>query len=215
MICWFIEVLPIAGAKTISHRDERAAPRPKVAAGPENIVLRHRPVTIGAIGLSELPSTRGGRHGTSRQSPIPSEHRMGFAAARRAGRLRGALIAFFALAGTAAGIAAERGFPDDSVLLLEARPMKGSKRVPVLQIESKGEAVIDLWCNRVPAQLVVVDDTITILLGTPTAQQCDSERMQADEDLLAALQQVATWRRQDDLLVLQGERTLRFHISSN
>jgi heat shock protein HslJ len=93
--------------------------------------------------------------------------------------------------------------------------MKGSKRVPVLQIESKGEAVIDLWCNRVPAQLVVVDDTITILLGTPTAQQCDSERMQADEDLLAALQQVATWRRQDDLLVLQGERTLRFHISSN
>jgi heat shock protein HslJ len=140
---------------------------------------------------------------------------MCFATAGRAGCVRGALIIFFAWVGVAAGIAAESGFPDDSVLLLEARPMKGSKRVPILQIESKGEASIDLWCNRVPAQLVVVDDTITILLGTPTAQQCDSERMQADEDLLAALQQVSTWRRQDDLLVLQGDRTLRFHISTN
>src|SRR5947209_12791940 len=86
-----------------------------------------------------------------RQPPVPSEHRMGFATARRAGRVRGALIVFFAWAGVAAGIAAERGFPNDSVLLLEARPMKGSKRVPILQIESKGEASIDLWCNRVPA----------------------------------------------------------------
>jgi hypothetical protein len=39
--------------------------------------------------------------------------------------------------------------------------------------------------------------------------------MQADQDLQAALQQVTTWRRQDDLLVLQGERTLRFHVSTN
>ncbi len=136
-------------------------------------------------------------------------------AARWETRVRGALIALFALAGVAAGIAAERGFPDDTTLLLDARPMRGSKRVPILQIESKGEASIDLWCNRVPAQLVVVEETITILLGTPTAQQCDSDRMQADVDLLAALQQVSTWRRQDDLLVLQGERTLRFYIGTN
>jgi hypothetical protein len=40
--------------------------------------------------------------------------------------------------------------------------------------------------------------------------------MQADEDLLAALQQIASWRRQDDLLVLQGDaQTLRFHVSTN
>jgi hypothetical protein len=39
--------------------------------------------------------------------------------------------------------------------------------------------------------------------------------MQADQDLLAALEQVSSWRRQDDLLEFQGEKTLRFRISSN
>jgi heat shock protein HslJ len=112
-------------------------------------------------------------------------------------------------------LAADRGFPDDGVLLLEAKPMKGSKRVPILQIESRNAASFDLWCNKVAAQLIVVDDTITILLGARTEKQCEAERMQADEDLMAALQQVSSWRRDGDLLVLQGERSLRFHLSSN
>jgi heat shock protein HslJ len=131
------------------------------------------------------------------------------------GRMAGPLAGLSVLAGVSAGIAADRSFPDDGTLLLEARPMKGSKRVPVLQIESKGEASIDLWCNTVPAQLVVADATITIILGSPTQKKCDPERMQADEDLKAALEQVTGWRRQDDLLVLAGERSLRFHLSSN
>jgi heat shock protein HslJ len=129
--------------------------------------------------------------------------------------MAGPLAGLIVLAGVSAGIAADRSFPYDSMLLLEAKPMKGSKRVPILQIESKGEASIDLWCNTVPAQLVVVDDTITIILGSPTQKQCDPDRMQADEDLLETLQQVATWRRQDDMLVLQGERSLRFYLSSH
>jgi heat shock protein HslJ len=137
-------------------------------------------------------------------------------AARRVGRMAGSLACVMVLAGVSAGIAADRGFPYDSVLLLEAKPMKGSKRVPVLQIESKGEAAaIDLWCNRVQAQLVVVDNTITIILGASTEKQCDADHMQADADLAAALEQVATWRREGDLLVLQGERSLRFHLSSH
>jgi heat shock protein HslJ len=61
----------------------------------------------------------------------------------------------------------------------------------------------------------VVDNTIMIILGPQTEKQCDPDRMQADEDLLAALRQVTTWSRQDDLLVLQGERSLRFHVSTN
>jgi heat shock protein HslJ len=134
---------------------------------------------------------------------------------RSVGHLALPLASLAILAGVAAGIAADRSFPYDSVLLLEAKPMKGSKRVPILQIESRGEASIDLWCNTVPAQLVVADNTITIIMGSPTEKQCDPDRMQADQDLLAALQQVVGWRRQDDLLVLQGERSLRFRLSSN
>jgi heat shock protein HslJ len=149
------------------------------------------------------------------QSSISLEHRMRCLAATWAGGMAGPLAGLIVLAGVSAGIAADRSFPYDSMLLLEAKPMKGSKRVPILQIESKGEASIDLWCNTVPAQLVVVDDTITIILGSPTQKQCDPDRMQADEDLLETLQQVATWRRQDDMLVLQGERSLRFYLSSH
>jgi heat shock protein HslJ len=140
---------------------------------------------------------------------------MRFSAAGRAGRLAAPLAALLVLAGVSAVIAAERSFPYDSTLLLEAKPMKGSKRVPILQIDPKGEASIDLWCNTVAAQLVVVDNTITVILGSRTEKQCDPDRMQADEDLQATLQEVTTWRRQDDLLVLQSERTLRFHVSTN
>ena len=138
-------------------------------------------------------------------------------AARRARRLVAllALIAAGATGAVAAAVAADCGFPYDGVLQLEAKPMKGSKRVPNLQIESNGAAAFDLWCNKVAAQLVVVDDTITILLGARTEKQCEPDRMQADADLIAALQQVAYWRRDGDLLVLQGERSLRFHLSGN
>lgn len=142
---------------------------------------------------------------------------MFFSAARRARRLAAllALIAAGAAGAAGAAIAADRGFPYDGVLQLEAKPMKGSKRVPILQIESNGAAEFDLWCNKVAAQLIVVDDTITILLGARTERQCEPDRVQADEDLIAALQQVASWRRDGDLLLLQGERSLRFHLSSN
>jgi heat shock protein HslJ len=139
---------------------------------------------------------------------------MRFQAAEWARRIAGPLACLI-LCAAGAALAAERGFPEDTTLLLEAKPMKGSKRVPILQIESKGEASIGLWCNRVPAQLVVAGDTVTILLGTPTAQRCDAERMDADEELLAALQAVSTWSRQGDLLTLEGERTLRFRIATN
>jgi heat shock protein HslJ len=143
---------------------------------------------------------------------------MFFSAARGARRLVGqlacALLALLAAGASAAG-AADHAFPYDGVLQLEAKPMKGSKRVPILQIESNGAAAFDLWCNKVAAQLIVVDDTITILLGARTERQCEPDRMQADGDLIAALQQVASWRRDGDLLLLQGERSLRFHLSSN
>ncbi len=136
-------------------------------------------------------------------------------AATWAGRVAGPLAGLMILAGIGAAFAVERSFPDDGVLMLEAKPMKGSKRVPILQIESKSEASINLWCNTVPAQFVLADNTITVILGSPTEKQCDPDRMQADQDLLETLQQVTSWRRQDDLLVLQGERSLRFHLSSN
>jgi heat shock protein HslJ len=106
--------------------------------------------------------------------------------------------------------AADRGFPYDSELMLDVNPMKGSKRVPMLDIGPSGEASIDLWCNTVKAQLVVADDTITILPGPKTDRQCPPDRMRGDDEMLAVLVQVTNWRRDGDLLTLLGARTMRF-----
>jgi heat shock protein HslJ len=112
-------------------------------------------------------------------------------------------------------LAVDGTFPFDKELLLDVKPMKGSKRVPILGIGPKGETAIDLWCNSVEAQIVVVDSTITILTGQKTERQCDPARMRGDDDLLAALQQVTSWRREGDVLMLRGGKTLRFRQATN
>jgi heat shock protein HslJ len=93
--------------------------------------------------------------------------------------------------------------------------MKGSKRVPSLDIDANGSAEIDLWCNTVRGQLVVAGDTITILTGTKTERQCPQERVQGDEDMLSTLTEVTNWRREGDVLILTGPRTVRFRLQTN
>jgi heat shock protein HslJ len=112
-------------------------------------------------------------------------------------------------------VAAERGFPYNSELMLDARPMRGSRRVPMLVIGAQGETAIEGWCNTVKAQMVVAADTVTILTGTKTDQQCAPERMRGDEELLAALTEVTNWRRDGDVLTLRGTKTLRFRTLTN
>jgi heat shock protein HslJ len=100
-------------------------------------------------------------------------------------------------------------------LLLDAAPMRGSKKVPILDIGDTGAAEIDLWCNSVKAQLVVAGDTITIITGEASGRQCAPDRARADEDLLAALTDVTGWRMERSALVLTGSRTLRFRLPTN
>jgi heat shock protein HslJ len=137
--------------------------------------------------------------------------------AYRFGRLQPCVVAFTAcvLGGVVAADAAERGFPYNSELIMDAKPMRGSKRVPMLVIGAKGEAKIEGWCNNVEAQMVVAADTLTILTGASTEQQCPADRMRADEDLMAVLMEITHWRRDGDVLMLRGGKTLRFRSMTN
>jgi len=99
--------------------------------------------------------------------------------------------------------------------LLDAKPMKGSKRVPMIGIGPNGEAAIELWCNSIEGQIVVVESTISVMAGTRTQRQCDAARMRGDDDLLAALLQATTWTRAGDVITLHGARTLRFRQPTN
>lgn len=107
------------------------------------------------------------------------------------------------------------GFPFDQELLLDTTPMRGSKRVPMLDIKPDGAVLIDLWCNSVQGQLVVAANTITVLTGPKTDRSCPPERMRGDEEMLSLLEQVTTWRREGDAVVLIGPQTLRFRRATN
>src|SRR5215813_8910400 len=129
--------------------------------------------------------------------------------------LRNCVVAVCVLGGIVAADAAERGFPFNSELMMDAKPMRGSKRVPMLVIGAKGEAKIEGWCNTTEAQMVVASDALTILTGGSTEQQCPAERMRADQDLMAVLMEITHWRRDGDVLTLRGPKTLRFRTLTN
>jgi heat shock protein HslJ len=111
--------------------------------------------------------------------------------------------------------ASDSAFPFGQELMLDARPMKGSKRLPLLDIQENGATEIDLWCNSVRAQVVVSRNAITITTGEKTERQCDPERMRGDEDMLSVLSQVTNWRLDGDTLILTGPRTIKFRVESN
>jgi heat shock protein HslJ len=125
------------------------------------------------------------------------------------------IVGFAAIGAATLGLAAERSFPFDSELLLDAKPMKGSKRVPMIGIGRNGEAAIELWCNSIEGQIVVAESTISVMTGTKTQRQCDAARMRGDDDLLAALLQATSWTREGDVITLRGAKTLRFRQPSN
>jgi heat shock protein HslJ len=106
-------------------------------------------------------------------------------------------------------------FPYDRDLVLDARPMRGGKRVPVLTVEASGRAQIDLWCKRGQGQVVIAGDTITIIVGTMNEETCTPERAQADEQMILALSQVTTWNLRGDVVTFSGGTPLRFRAASH
>jgi heat shock protein HslJ len=115
--------------------------------------------------------------------------------------------------GTTTTLAAE--FPFERELLLEAKPLPGSKRVPMLEITRDGRAIVDLWCRSGDARVKIQDDTIEFTLGAMRDEGCTPERTQRDEALSTALGKVMKWSMEDDVLVLSGPTELRYTLSSH
>jgi hypothetical protein len=111
--------------------------------------------------------------------------------------------------------AIEGAFPFDRDLVLDVAPMRGSKRVPILEVAASGAASMQLWCVSVQGKADVGADTITIVPTAAQQGQCEPERRTSDENLLAALVQMTGWRRRGDVIELTGPQTLRFRLMSN
>lgn len=110
---------------------------------------------------------------------------------------------------------ADDGFPFGLEMTLEAAPQPGSKRVPNLEIGDSGEVILELWCKGGKGQFSVAGNTVIFVARQMENRNCPPERAQADEDLVAALSEAATWKRQGDLVSFIGARTLRFRLNTN
>jgi hypothetical protein len=110
---------------------------------------------------------------------------------------------------------AENGFPFGFALTQDVSRQPGSKRLPILDIGDSGETVVELWCKGGKGQFSVAGNTVIFAAGPMEDRSCPPARAQADDDLVAALSQAATWQRRDDLVTFVGPRTLRFRINTN
>ena len=114
-----------------------------------------------------------------------------------------------------AALAAETAFPFGRELMLDGKPMRGTKRLPSLSIEQDGTAAIDLWCGRLRGRVDVGNGTIAITPGERDNAQCDPERIAGDDDLLDMLVHMTNWRRRGDTVEFSGAATLRFRLMTN
>lgn len=110
---------------------------------------------------------------------------------------------------------ANDGFPFGLEMTLDVARQAGSKRIPSLEIGDAGEVILELWCKGGKGQFSVAGNTVIFVAGPLQDRACPPARAQADDDLIAALSEAATWRRQGDFVTLVGPKTLRFRINTN
>lgn len=110
---------------------------------------------------------------------------------------------------------ADDGFPFGSEMELDVDRQPGSKRIPNLEIGDAGEVVLELWCKGGRGRFSVAGNTVVFVPGAMENRACPPDRAQQDDELLVALSNAATWKRQGDFVSFVGPRTLRFRINTN
>ena len=110
---------------------------------------------------------------------------------------------------------ADDGFPFGFEMTLDVNRQPGSKRLPMLDIGDNGEATLELWCKAGKGQFSVAGNTVIFVPGPLEDRACPPAKAQADDELVAALSEAATWKREGDTVSFIGTRPLRFHINTN
>ncbi|HMM90271.1 META domain-containing protein [Bradyrhizobium sp.] len=110
---------------------------------------------------------------------------------------------------------ADDGFPFGTEMQLDVNRMPGSKRIPNLEIGDAGEVAVELWCKGGKGQFSVAGNTVIFVMGAMENRPCPPDRAQADDELIAALSEAGTWKRQGDFVSFVGTKTLRFRVNTN
>jgi META domain len=127
------------------------------------------------------------------------------------------VIVLIAVAGVLGSIPAhaDSDFPFGFEMTLDTAPQPGSKRLPTLEIGDNGQATIELWCKRGKGQFSVAGNTVVFVPGQMQEGACAPSRAEADDQLLSALSEATTWKRQGDNVLFLGTRSLHFQINTN
>ena len=115
----------------------------------------------------------------------------------------------------AAPARADDEFPFGLEMTLDVARQPGSKRLPTLEIGDNGEVILELWCKGGKGQFSVAGNTVIFVVGPLEDRSCPPARAQADDDLVTALSEAATWRRQGDFVSFIGTKSLRFRLNTN
>jgi META domain len=110
---------------------------------------------------------------------------------------------------------ADDGFPFGTEMTLDVGRQPGSKRIPNIEIGDAGEVVLELWCKGGKGQFSVAGNSVIFVAGAMENRSCPPDRAQADDELIAALTDAATWKKQGDFVSFIGPRTLRFRLNTN
>jgi hypothetical protein len=110
---------------------------------------------------------------------------------------------------------ADDGFPFGLEMTLDVARQSGLKRLPTLEIGDSGEATLELWCKAGKGQFSVAGNTVIFVAAPLEDRACPPARAQADDELVAALSEAATWERQGDFVSFIGTRSLRFRLNTN
>ena len=124
-------------------------------------------------------------------------------------------MALLTVAVTAGPSRADDGFPFGTEMTLDVGRQPGSKRIPNLEIGDNGEVVLELWCKGGKGQFSVAGNTVIFVPGAMENRPCPPDRAQQDDELIAALAESGTWKRQGDFVSFVGAKTLRFRINTN
>jgi len=106
-------------------------------------------------------------------------------------------------------------FPFGLEMTLDAARQPGSKRLPTLDIGDSGETTLELWCKGGKGQFSIAGNTVIFVAGPLEDRACPPARAQADDELVAALSEAATWKRQGDFVSFIGTKPLRFRLNTN
>jgi len=121
-----------------------------------------------------------------------------------------------ALLGGTIVLARAQSFPFDQEMLLEAKRLPDSRRVPMLEIQSGGRASIDMWCHNAVAEVAVTGNEIKFTFTSATPAGCTAERIELDQAMAKGLLAVTNWRQDRDIVELTGPTaTFRFRLSTH